>query len=142
MYKIKKISKGILLALALLSTASCNNSDDITEIFIGHDWRLTYIEEGGERRWPSQENTYSLMFGETSFNAITPGGGKINGRWSANGKTREFRCTNIRSEGINPGDTIARAMLQIFNDATFYNGDIHYLQIKKDEKHYMQFYNR
>lgn len=137
----KNISKSIILVLVLLSAASCNDSDNITEIFIGHDWKLTYIEDGGGKRWP-QGKIYSLMFGETTFNAYTPTGGKIRGQWSANGKTREFRCTSIRTEGISANDTIAMGMLQMFNDATYYDGDIHYLQIKKDEKHYMQFYNR
>ena len=142
MRNIVKTAKYAIFAVALALVASCNDSDDISEIFIGHNWRLTYVEEGGIRRWPSQENSYSLMFGETTFDAYTPNGGKIRGQWSANGKTREFRCTSIRTEGISANDTIAMGMLQMFNDATYYDGDIHYLQIIKEKNHLMQFYNR
>ena len=122
--------------------SACNNSDDVNEIFIGHNWKLTYIEEGGIRRWSSQENPYGLTFAANTFSATTPSGGKISGRWSANGKTREFRCTNIHTEGISASDTIARQMIQMFTEATSYDGDTHYLQIIKEKNNLMQFYNR
>ena len=141
MRNIAKAAKSAIFALALALTA-CNNSDDISEIFIGHDWRLTYIEEGGIRRWPSQNSGYSLMFGENSFDATTPNGGRISGRWIANGETRRFSCTNIRTEGISANDTIARQMVELLKEAKSYDGDIHYLQIIKEKNHLMQFYNR
>ena len=142
MRNIVKTAKYAIFAVALALVAACNESDDISEIFIGHNWRLTYVEEGGIRRWPSQENSYSLMFGENSFNATTPNGGSISGRWSANGETRQFSCTNIRTEGISATDTIARQMVEMFRNARKYDGDIHYLQIIKEKNHLMQFYNR
>ena len=143
MKSIVKTAKKIIFVLTLaMMVSSCNNSDNISEIFIGHDWRLTYIEEGGIRRFSSQDRTYSLIFTETRFNATTPGGGKISGQWSANGNTREFRCTNISTNGISANDTIAKQMIQMFSEATSYNGDIHYLQIIKEKNHLMQFYNR
>ena len=143
MKNIAKTAKRIIFALTLVIMASsCNNSDDISEIFVGHDWKLTYIEEGGVRRFSSQGKTYSLMFTETRFNATTPGGGKISGQWWANGSTREFRCTNINTDGIGATDSIAKQMIQLFKEATSYNGDIHYLQIIKEKNHLMQFYNR
>ena len=139
---IAKTAKTLIFVLTLAMLAACNNSDDVNEIFIGHNWKLTYIEEGGIRRWSSQENPYSLTFGANSFSATTPNGGKISGKWSADGKTREFRCTNIHTEGINASDTIARQMIQMFTEATSYDGDTHYLQIIKGKNNLMQFYNR
>ena len=142
METIAKTLKSTIFAVALAIMASCNSSDDISGIFIGHNWRLTYVEEGGIRRWPSQENSYSLMFGENSFNATTPNGGRISGRWSADGKTRQFSCTNIRTEGVSATDTIARQMADMLRNAQKYDGDTHYLQIIKEKNHSMQFYNR
>ena len=142
MTSIAKTAKNVIFALSFALLAACNNSDDVGEIFVGHDWKLTFVEQGGTKRWSSRENAYGIMFAENSFNATTPGGGKISGRWSADGNTREFRCTNIRTEGIGANDTIARQMIQLFNEATTYDGDTHYLQIIKDKSHYMQFYNR
>ena len=142
MRSIAKTAKRVIFALSFVILAACNNSDDVGEIFIGHDWKLTYIEHGDKRRWPSKVNAYGILFAENSFDATTPSGGKISGRWSANGNTREFRCTNIRTEGIGENDTIAKQMIQLVNEATSYDGDTHYLQIIKDKNHYMQFYNR
>ncbi len=141
MRSIAKAAKSAIFALALTLTA-CNNSDDISEIFIGHDWKLTYIEEGGIRSWPSQDSGYSLMFSENSFNVTTPNGGKISGRWSANGATHQFSCTNIRTEGISANDTMATQMVNMLKEAKTYDGDTHWLQIIKEKNHLMQFYNR
>ena len=142
MRNIAKTAKTIIFVLTIAMLSACNNSDDVNEIFIGHNWKLTYIEEGGIRRWSSQENPYGLTFAANTFSATTPGGGKISGRWSADGKTREFRCTNIHTEGISASDTIARQMIQMFTEATSYDGDTHYLQIIKEKNNLMQFYNR
>ena len=142
MNNIAKTIKRIAAILSLTAIAACNNSDDVSEIFIGHDWKLSFIEEAGTRRWPSQEHAYEITFTANTFNATTPAGGKISGRWSANGKTKEFRCSNIRSESIGANDTIGIKMVQIFNEATSYEGDIHYIQIKTEDNDLMQFYNR
>jgi hypothetical protein len=142
MNNIAKTIKRIAAILSLTAIAACNNSDDVSEIFIGHDWKLSFIQEAGTRRWPSQEHAYEITFTANTFNATTPTGGKISGRWSANGKTKEFRCSNIRYESIGANDTIANRMLQMFKDAASYGGDTHYLQIIKDRNHFMQFYNR
>ena len=142
MNNIAKITKSLIFILTLAAFAACDNSDDISEIFIGNDWKLSFTEEGGIRRWSSHDSPYSLKFGANNFNASTPNGGKISGQWQANGMTREFRCSNIRTEGISANDTIARQMVQLFKEATSYGGDSNYLQIFKNKNHYMQFYNR
>ncbi|MBR5593250.1 MAG: DUF4847 family protein [Bacteroidaceae bacterium] len=139
---IAKTAKRLIFVLAMAAIASCNNSDDIGEIFIGHDWKLSYIKDGETTQWSPQGKVYNVKFASNSFDAFTPGGGRISGRWSANGNTREFRCTNIQSEGIDSNDTIATHIMQMFSNATSYDGDTHYLQIIKDKNHFMQFYNR
>lgn len=142
MKSISTIARGVIALLALTLFIACNNSDDVSEIFIGHEWKLTYIEDGSIRRWPSHESAYGLTFGANSFNATTPYGGKISGRWSADGKTRSFRCSGIMAEGIVANDTIATLMRQMLGEASSYDGDIHFLQIKTEKNHLMQFYNR
>ena len=142
MSDIAKRIRQIAMLVSLTAIVACNNSDDVSEIFIGNNWKLSFIEDAGVRRWPSQQSAYNLTFTANNFSATTPSGGRISGRWSANGKTREFRCNNIRSEGIGANDTIANRMLQIFKNAATYDGDTHYLQIKKDRNQFMQFYNR
>ena len=142
MSNIARKIKQIAAILSLTAIVACNSSDDVGEIFIGNNWKLSFIEEAGVRRWPSQQSEYALTFTANNFNATTPSGGRISGHWSANGKTREFRCSNIRAEGIGTNDTIGNRMLQIFKNASTYDGDTHYLQMIKDKNHFMQFYNR
>ena len=141
MRNISGIAKRVVAILALTAIVACNNSDDISDIFIGNDWKLTFIKEGGFQR-PTNKGIYSLTFGANKFNVSTPNGGKISGRWSADGKTRSFRCTDIITEGIGANDTIARLMKQMLSEASSYNGDIHWLQIRTEKNHFMQFYNR
>ena len=139
MNRIKKTIRQALLLLAVATIAACSREDDINEIFSGHTWQLTYIDDGGIRRWPAQTDKYSLQFTQTGFNASTPGGGSINGRWHADGSTREFRCTDISSSNIANNDTIGRLMLKQLKEAVSYDGDIHYLKIIKDKNQQMQF---
>lgn len=136
---MKRIIKHTLMLLAVATIAACSKGDDINEIFTGHQWQLTYIDDGGIRRWPAYNDKYSLQFTQTGFSATTPGGGSINGRWQANGETREFRCTDVRSSSIANNDTIGRLMLKQLKEAESYNGDIHFLKIIKDKNQQMQF---
>lgn len=142
MTNIAKTVKSLIFVLALTSIAACNKSDELDEIFLDPNWKLTYIQESGIRRWPSQGNEYSLKFTDSGFSVTTPNGGSIKGRWHADGKTREFRCSDIRTSSISVNDTIARKMLQLLQEAKSYNGDIHFLQIIKDKDQLMQFYNK
>jgi hypothetical protein len=127
------------LLLVVATIAACSREDDINEIFTGHTWQLTYIDDGGLRRWPGYNMSYSLQFTQTGFNASTPGGGSISGRWQANGETHEFRCTDISSSNIANNDTIGRLMLKQLKEAVSYDGDIHYLKLIKDKNQQMQF---
>ena len=130
------------MLLAVATIAACNKGDDINEIFIGHQWQLTYIDDGGNRHRPGYDKKYSLQFTQSGFTANTPGGGSIKGSWQADGKTHEFRCTNIHSSGIASNDTIGNLMLKHLKEAVKYDGDTHYLQIIKEKNNLMQFYNR
>ena len=139
MNRIKRTIKQMLMLLAVTTIAACTKGDDINEIFTGHTWQLTYIDDGGIRRWPAYNDNYSLQFTQAGFNATTPGGGSISGHWQANGETRAFRCTDVRSSGIANNDTIGRLMLKQLKEAESYNGDIHFLKIIKDKNQQMQF---
>lgn len=138
MNRIKRTIKQMLL-LAVATISACSREDDINEIFTGHTWQLTYIDNGDIRRWPAQTDNYGLQFTQTGFTATTPGGGSINGRWHADGSTREFRCSDVRSSGIANNDTIGQMMLKQLKEAVSYDGDIHYLKIIKDKNQQMQF---
>ena len=132
--------KSIIFATALILTlASCNNEDNITEIFREREWTLSLVKEGSIERYSNKK--YTVQFAESSFTAAMPGGATIRGKWEADGGTKSFRCWDIRTEGSIKGDTIAEKMLQIFQNATSYDGDTNWLQIKQQKNTYMQFYS-
>ena len=134
------MKKIIFAAMLIASIVSCSKEDDIDEIFVERDWKLSFVQEGSIRR--NSDKNYSILFGENTFEATLPNGTTIKGSWKANGDTREFRCANVRASGSLKGDTIAEKMLNILTNAKMYEGDTHYLQIKEQDKVYLQFYNR
>ena len=135
-----KIKSAICAASLILVLASCNNEDSIKEIFRDREWTLSLVKEGAVERYSGKK--YNVQFAESTFTAAMPGGATISGKWEADGSTRKFRCWNVRTEGSIKGDTIAEKMLQIFQNATSYNGDTNWLQIKQEKETYMQFYSR
>lgn len=140
MKNIAEQIKRIIFAVMLATTVAACSEDNIEDIFVEREWKLTYVNDGGVKRF-TKDKVYSIQFFENSFKATLPGGGTINGNWSANGNTREFRCSNIRTSGHFAGDTIAEKMIQILTNAKKYEGDTNWLQIKQQENVFMQFYN-
>lgn len=135
---MKKILYLITVALIF---ASCNNSDDLNEIFQSRTWKLSFFQEGTTRNIAKEG--YSIMFYEGSFTANTPSGAAISGNWQADNKSRTMRCTNVRVvQGNIAKDTTATKMKQFLERASSYNGDANWLQIRQQSNVYMQFHNR
>lgn len=135
---MKKILYLITVALIF---ASCNNSDDLNEIFQSRTWKLSFFQEGTTRNIAKEG--YNIMFYEGSFTANTPSGAAIAGNWQADNKSRTMRCTNVRViQGNIAKDTTATKMKQFLERASSYNGDANWLQIRQQSNIYMQFHNR
>ena len=130
----------ISLALAALFT-SCDNGDDLTDIFLSHPWKLALFNEGG-RRTPGND-AYVLQFYDATFSVSTRSDAVITGYWTADNKQRTFSCSRVRVEnGSIEGDTIAQKMEKILKEARYYEGDTNYLQILVQKNKYMQFHNK
>lgn len=135
-----------LAALAIITVfGSCNNSDDVVEIFTGKTWKLTYIAVNGSYEqidlWSGNEtqraeslsqlgvsNTYLLEFNGNEINGITEGdmqgrgiSSTFSGTWSADGETRELNIT-IRISGSET-DLLAKEFLNGLQNAKSYTGD-------------------
>ena len=136
----ESIKRTIFATLLIICAVSCSNDDNITEIFRDREWALSLVREGSVERY--SDKRYNVKFAETTFTATMPGGATISGKWEADGSSRSFRCWNVRTDGSIKGDTIAEKMLQIFTNATSYDGDTNWLQIKQQKNVYMQFYSR
>ena len=139
----QKISRVLLALLLAFSLGACNESDDLQEIFVGHNWKLTFVKNGGEM-YASDGKEYKIVFGESQFNLTTPAGATISGGWhaSSSGDRRNFGCNNIKVSGNIANDKIAVAIKNILENATTYEGDAHYLKIVHTINEFVQFYNR
>lgn len=138
-----RIIKTALIILAAISFASCNKEDDIQEIFIDRIWTLTFIQEGKEHFVPQNNTAYTMLFKGNTFTLTTPANATITGNWQADGDSRTFRCSNIRTNGNITNDDIAKRMRNMLQNAVSYNGDANYLQIIVQQGNaFMQFYNK
>ena len=137
---VERAKRTIFVATLMLALSACTQDDDITDIFTGRGWTLSYVQDGATKRYSTKK--YDVQFIDNTFNATSPGGATISGRWEADGNSRKFHCWNVQSTGSLKGDTIAQKMLQIFTDATSYDGDTHWLQIKQNKSTFMQFYSK
>ncbi|MBQ6693975.1 MAG: hypothetical protein IJN24_03770 [Bacteroidaceae bacterium] len=133
---------GLLLAMCTASSlTSCNEGDDIDDIFLNRTWKLAFFREGNITT--GAKEGYEIRFYENSFTATTPGGATISGNWHADNKERTFNCTQVRViSGSIAGDTTATKMRTFLEKATAYKGDTNYLQIIQQSNILMQFYNR
>lgn len=88
-----------LLCIILLPLCvSCNDTDDVEQIFTGKVWRLTYITDGKSYRWYSFPNVdekaykaYDPVSGSRIYTVEFTGlasGGVINGAFKANGSVK------------------------------------------------------
>lgn len=135
------IKTAAFFACMAIFMTSCNNSDDLNEIFQNNTWKLSFFREGTSNT--AVKGDYNVKFYDNSFTATTPSGAAISGMWKADNKSRTFNCTNIRVSNGNIGnDTTAIKMKTFFEKATTYQGDANYLQIKQQNNVFMQFHNR
>ena len=139
------IKTKIILSLLLLSVTlvSCDNCDDLTEIFKSHTWKLSYFREGNRNTSPSNNSTYTLKFYDTTFAFTTKSGATITGYWQADNKERTFRCSQVKvNNGSIAGDSTALKAEKFFKEAKYYEGDTNYLKIKIQNNSFMQFHNK
>ena len=132
-----------MLLLLSLTIVSCDNGDDLTEIFQSHTWNMAFFYENGIRTSPSKDSKYTLKFHDSTFEFTTNSGATITGYWQADNKKRTFRCSQVKvNNGSIEADEIASKAEKIFKDARYYEGDSNFLKIMIQENIFMQFHNK
>lgn len=135
----------IILALLTLSMifTSCDNGDDLNDIFLNHSWTLSFIKEGKKVAAPAFNTEYTMTFYETTFVLTTRNGSTIEGEWIAD---RIERTLKIRELGYSLGkigeDEIAIKAITMLRNIRYYEGDSNWLQIQVDKNNYIQFHNK
>ncbi len=139
-----KILCYILAVLPLLW--SCNNEDDINEIFISGTWNVGNFyskgnwdknNEAGQPAYTKEEdlkalNQMSITFLEDGTAQGKTLNGSFTANWEANGKDRTIRISNLK---VSPPATgKGKEFINALQDAAFYKGDSNYLKLAPEDK--------
>lgn len=145
------------LALPLLS--SCNNTDDLTEIFTGKTWKMSRLTNKGSESpfypgiWDSQEamdrslnqlkqeGNFTLRFEGNELDGemigATLSGRGINtsftGTWNADGKNQSLTLS-LKTNGATEGDPLAKAFINGLRNVYKYEGDANSLTLFYKDK--------
>lgn len=139
----------MLLILPLL--CSCNNEDDINEIFISGIWNVgnfynggdwNKVNDGARPAYTKEEDLKALNYMTVTF--LEDGSlqgrlsnGTFTAKWSANGEDRTLSITNLKTTATPSGK--AKQLIESLKNAAYYKGDKNYLKIApSDKKSYVQ----
>ena len=134
----------LLLTLPLL--LSCNNEDDINEIFISGTWNVGNFYNGGD--WNKTNDgarpTFTKEEDIRALNALTISflkdgqlqgqiaTGPFTGKWAANGEDRTISITQLKYNGSPSGKS--KEFMEALKNAAYYKGDSNYLKLAPQEK--------
>lgn len=138
---------GIIFALIVLAVASCDNEDDIADIFVGRTWYVTGATVNGQsidgdelKEIYSQADSYHLTFTTTAFSGCLVAGSTLSGTWTADGKNHTISL-QIKDAANVESSTVSRNIYYILRGATSYKGDVNELRIYKDSQNFVRFYH-
>ncbi len=149
MQRVRRLMPYLFLLMVL---GSCNDEDDVTEIFTGKTWKLTYI--GSTDDWTDlssgvnlnnyleekqPQNAYTVIFYDGSVR-ITGGEATVwTGTWSADGKSNTFHITitDKQGEGTTANE---KTFLELIAGACYYRGSSVLLRLfDSDRANFAQF---
>lgn len=139
----------LLLIFPLM--CSCNNEDDVDEIFISGIWNVGNFYNGGDWNkvndgarpvYTKEEDFKALNYLTVTFLEDGTLQGRMNNgtftaNWEANGKDRTLSITNIKTTATPSG--MSKQLIDALQNAAYYKGDSRYLKIAaQDKKSYVQ----
>lgn len=139
----------LLLIMPLLW--SCNEEDDIDEIFISGTWNVGNFYNGGD--WhKTNDGARPVYTKEEDFKALNiltvtfledgtlqgkMNNGTFSAKWTANGKDRTLSITQMKTSATPSGKS--KELVEALKNAAYYKGDSKYLKIApQDKKSYVQ----
>ena len=146
--KLKQLLS-ILCFLPLLW--SCNNEDDIYEIFVSGTWNVGNFYTGGNwdktndgarPKYTKEEDI--KMLNALTINFLDDGtlqgrisNGTFSANWQANADDRSVSITNLKTSATPSGKS--KELIDALKNAAFYKGDSNYLKLaSEDKKTYVQ----
>lgn len=137
----------IMAVLCSLATASCDNEDDISDIFVGRTWYITGATVNGKsidgdelKEIYAQADSYHLTFTATAFSGCLVAGSTLSGSWTADGKHQTISFQIKDAKNVE-SSTVSRNIYYILRDAASYKGDVNELRIYKDSQNFVRFYH-
>ena len=140
---MKKTSRILTLLLLLTVAAACNTSDDVTEIFNGHRFKITGITYNGIKTTKEAEElytdngTYYITFTSQTIQGMLADGTPVDGTWKAEGKGRKMVISLRRPQSADGMSEVCRLIYLTLKDATSYGGDRNVLRIYRDSNTYI-----
>ena len=140
---MKKTFRILTLLLLLTVAAACNTSDDVTEIFNGHRFKITGITYNGIKTTKEAEElytdngTYYITFTSQAIQGMLADGIPVDGTWKAEGKGRKMVISLRRPQSADSMSEVCRLIYLTLKDATSYGGDRNVLRIYRDSNTYI-----
>ena len=140
---MKKTFRILTLLLLLTVAAACNTSDDVTEIFNGHRFKITGITYNGIKTTKEAEElytdngTYYITFTSQTIQGMLADGIPVDGTWKAEGKGRKMVISLKRPQSADGMSEVCRLIYLTLKDATSYGGDRNVLRIYRDSNTYI-----
>ncbi|MBR5542262.1 MAG: DUF4847 family protein [Bacteroides sp.] len=141
-----KVKFLLYLLLTLPFLCSCNNEDNVNEIFIsgtwnggnfynGGDWNK--VNDGARPVYTKEEDLKAMNYLTVNFLEDGTIQGRIsNGtytaRWAANGKDRTISITQIKTSATPTGKS--KEMIEALKNAAYYKGDSKVLKLAPENK--------
>lgn len=139
-----KFTYVLSMIIALVVLSGCNQNDDLTEIFLKYNKKLTNIVErkSGKptpyKKWKKSEEerlrepvNYILTFSGIEKNGEIANGTfifklvnqTITGNYFVDGKSRKIWTTNVHTESGNDSDSPAKEVIKAMKNLKHYEGD-------------------
>jgi len=140
---MKKTFRILTLLLLLTVAAACNTSDDVTEIFNGHRFKITGITYNGIKTTKEAEElytdngTYYITFTSQTIQGMLADGIPVDGTWKAEGKGRKMVIRLRHPQSADGMSEVCRLIYLTLKDATSYGGDRNVLRIYRDSNTYI-----
>lgn len=148
--------KSILYMLIVLPFLwSCNNEDDVEEIFASGTWYVTnyftkanWNKRNGDPKYKPTDNEgrkaleiiqkFTLNFKDDGTFAGSMQSSNFKGTWEADGKKRTVRLTIDGNP--NTSSNYSQEFIETLQNVEFYSGDSNYLMLgPEDKRSYIQF---
>ncbi len=141
-----KLRHILYLFIALPIMCSCNNEDDVNEIFLSGTWNVGNFYHGGNwnktndgarPKYTKEEdlkalNAMTVIFQEDGILNGKIGNASYTAHWEADGENRTIRISNLKIN-ISPTGK-AKELIEALRAASFYKGDSNYLKLANEDR--------